>query len=67
MEQIHRTDHHLQGMFRSELARGTNGGRPVEFNVGPIAQPYFLFEQPDDLARFTFRQQTLLLITIYPL
>ena len=58
MEQIHRADYHLQGMFRPELASRAYGGSPVELDVGPIAQPHFLFKQPDDLARFTFRQQT---------
>lgn len=57
VEEVHRPDCHLEGMLGRKFAGGADGIRLAEFDMQPVAQPDFLFEQADELPGFTFGHQ----------
>src|SRR3974390_2344703 len=44
-------------MFGSQLSCGANRVCPIEFDMRPISNPYFLLQQPGDLSGFSLLQQ----------
>lgn len=58
MEEVHPSNEHLERMFSGQLASGANGRGPVELDVRPVAEPHFLFEEPNQLARLADPHQT---------
>ncbi len=51
MEEIHPADGNGKAMFGAQFARATDGTAPVELRVRPVAEPDFLFEEADLIAR----------------
>ena len=51
MEEVHPADGNGESVFGTEFARSADGVPPVELGVRPVAEPDFLFEEADLIAR----------------